>query len=52
MPEEFFGPEIGAAVIRNVGGRATKDAINSITVVRSLAGVKTVLVIHHTGKST
>lgn len=50
VPEQFFGPNLGAGCVRNAGGRATKDAINSITVLRALVGIKTVLVIHHTGK--
>ena len=37
-------------MIRNAGGRATKDAITSITVLRSLADAAAVFVIHHTGK--
>lgn len=49
VPEQFFGPELGAAVIRNAGGRATKDVITSITVLRSLANAAAVFVIHHTG---
>ena len=49
MPEQFFGPGLGSAVIRNAGGRATKDAIRSITVLRSLANAASVFVIHHTG---
>lgn len=50
VPEQFFGPEFGHAVIRNAGGRATKDAITSITLLRSLANAAAVFVIHHTGK--
>lgn len=49
VPEQFFGPDLGFAVIRNAGGRATKDAINSITILRSLGNAASVFVIHHTG---
>ena len=49
VPENFFGPSVGAAVYRNAGGRATKDAITSITLLRTLANAAAVLVIHHTG---
>ena len=50
VPEKFFGLALDAAVYRNAGGRATKDAITSITVLRSLVNVQAVLVVHHTGK--
>ena len=50
VPEQFFGPLVRVPVIRNAGGRATKDAVTSITVLRALARVSTVLVVHHTGK--
>lgn len=50
VPEQFFGPDFRNAVIRNAGGRVSKDVINSITVLRSLADASAVLVIHHTGK--
>ena len=49
VPEQFFGPGFGPAVIRNAGGRATKDAITSITLLRSLANAAAVLVVHHPG---
>ena len=49
VPEQFFGPDLGAGVIRNAGGRATKDAIKSITVLRSLANAASVFVVHHPG---
>lgn len=52
VPEQFFGPDSRAAVIRNAGGRASKDVITSITVLRSLANAAAVLVIHHTGERT
>ncbi|KAL8824521.1 MAG: hypothetical protein Q9191_005002 [Dirinaria sp. TL-2023a] len=48
VPEQFFGPVARVPVIRNAGGRATKDAIASITVLRALARSSTVLVVHHT----
>ena len=51
VPEQFFGPDVGAAVFRNAGGRATKDAISSITLLLSLAGISSILVVHHTGNS-
>ena len=50
VPEQFF-PDGGFAAVRNAGGRATKDAINSITVLSVLAGVGLILVVHHTGNS-
>ena len=49
VPEQFFGSDVPLAAIRNAGGRATKDAITSITVLRSLVNASTVLVVHHTG---
>ena len=52
VPEQFFGPELNAAVIRNAGGRVSQDVIKSITVLRTLANLSAVLVIHHTGKHT
>ena len=52
VPEQYFGSGVGAGVIRNAGGRATKDAITSMTVLRSLAVSSTVLVVHHTGKKS
>ncbi|KAG8534076.1 uncharacterized protein KY384_000919 [Bacidia gigantensis] len=48
VPEAFLGPNLGAGVVRNAGGRANDEAIRSILVLRSLANVKAVLVIHHT----
>ncbi|KAL1878689.1 hypothetical protein Daus18300_001964 [Diaporthe australafricana] len=48
VPETFFGPGFDGGVIRNGGGRATDDAINSMAMLRGLAGLKNVLVIHHT----
>ena len=51
MPEQIFGPDSRAAAVRNAGGRATKDAINSMTVLRTLAGLSLILVVHHTGNS-
>lgn len=50
VPETFFGPEFDGPVFRNAGGRATDDAIRSFTLLRGLAGLKNVAVIHHTGK--
>lgn len=51
VPEQFFGPDLRAGVIRNAGGRAGGDAISSIVLLRSLMDVKTVAVVHHTGSS-
>ena len=51
VPEQMFGPDFRGASFRNAGGRATKNAIDSITVLRSLAAVSLVLVVHHTGNS-
>ncbi|KAK7714289.1 hypothetical protein SLS64_004389 [Diaporthe eres] len=48
VPETFFGPEFDGPVFRNAGGRATDDAIRSFTLLRGLAGLKNVAVIHHT----
>ncbi|KAK2611018.1 hypothetical protein N8I77_004401 [Diaporthe amygdali] len=48
VPEAFFGPGFDGGVIRNAGGRATDDAIRSLTALRGLAGLKNVVVIHHT----
>lgn len=50
VPETFFGPEFDGPVFRNAGGRATDDAVRSMTVLRGLAGLRNVVVIHHTGK--
>lgn len=50
VPETFFGPGFDGGVIRNAGGRATDDAIRSLTILRGLAGLRNVVVIHHTGK--
>ncbi|KAK4551617.1 hypothetical protein LTR86_011041 [Recurvomyces mirabilis] len=43
----FFGPNFVGPVFRNAGGRATPDAIRSISILRYLAGVETVAVVHH-----
>lgn len=50
VPETFFGPGFDGGVIRNAGGRATDDAVRSLTLLRGLAGLRNVAVIHHTGK--
>lgn len=48
-PAAAFGLEPGDAhVIRNAGGRASDDALRSLTVSAQLLGVETVLVVHHT----
>lgn len=48
VPSQFFGPGMNAAVVRNAGGRPTDDAVASMVVLRSLANLKNVIVIHHT----
>jgi carbonic anhydrase len=48
-PAKFLGLGEGDAhVIRNAGGRATEDAIQSLAVSHWLMGTETWLVIHHT----
>ena len=48
-PARFLGLEEGDAhVIRNAGGRASEDAIRSLTISEQLLGTNTVVVIHHT----
>lgn len=37
-----------AHVVRNAGGRATRDAINSIAISQAVLGTREVMVIHHT----
>lgn len=37
-----------AHVVRNAGGRATRDAINSLAISQSVLGTREVMVIHHT----
>ena len=49
VPEQYFGPDVRAAVIRNAGGRASEDVVRSVTVLRSLADAKVLMVVHHTG---
>ncbi|CZT25410.1 uncharacterized protein RCC_11141 [Ramularia collo-cygni] len=48
VPEQYFGPNIGAAVIRNAGGRANDDVVKSVLLLRSLADADVLLVVHHT----
>lgn len=49
MPGEFLGLSIGDLhVIRNAGGRATPDAIRSLTVSTRLLATWQIAVIHHT----
>lgn len=51
-PYAIFGidPTIqGVSMVRNAGGRAM-DAIRSISVLQTIAGAKTVVVLHHTGE--
>ena len=48
-PARFLGLEEGDAhVIRNAGGRASDDAIRSLTISEQLLGTTEVVVIHHT----
>ncbi len=37
-----------AHVVRNAGGRATRDAINAIAISQAVLGTREVMVIHHT----
>jgi carbonic anhydrase len=48
-PEKFLGLNFGDAhVIRNAGGRASDDAIRSLTISSHLLGTREYIVIHHT----
>ena len=48
-PARMLGLELGDAhVIRNAGGRATEDAIRSLTISSWLLGTREFAVIHHT----
>ena len=48
-PARFLGLEEGDAhVIRNAGGRASDDALRSLTISEQLLGTNEVVVIHHT----
>ena len=48
-PARFLGLEEGDAhVIRNAGGRASEDALRSLTISEQLLGTTEVVVIHHT----
>ena len=48
-PAQFLGLEEGDAhVIRNAGGRASEDAIRSLTISHKLLGTREFVVIHHT----
>lgn len=38
-----------AAIIRNAGGRAS-DALRSIATLDAIAGLSTIIVVHHTGE--
>lgn len=52
-PYQIFGidPTIkGVTMIRNAGGRAV-DAIRTISVLQTIGNPRTILVVHHTGKS-
>lgn len=37
-----------AHVIRNAGGRATRDAINAVAISQAVLGTREVMVVHHT----
>ena len=48
-PIKIFGlGQTEAHIIRNAGGRATDDALNSIIVAQKILGTKEFWVIHHT----
>lgn len=48
-PSAIFGLELGEVnVVRNAGGRATGDALRSLTIATRLLGVRRVVVLHHT----
>ena len=48
-PIKMFGlSQLEAHIIRNAGGRATDDALNSIIVSQKILGTKEFWVIHHT----
>jgi carbonic anhydrase len=48
-PEDALGLSLGEAhVIRNAGGRATDDAIRSLTLSSRLLGTRAFVVMHHT----
>ena len=48
-PLRLLGLELGDAhVLRNAGGRASDDAIRSLALGRTLLGIETALVVHHT----
>lgn len=49
QPTAFFGLRPGDAnIISNAGGRVDADTIRSLIVLDSIAGVGTVIVVHHT----
>ncbi len=48
-PPAILGLELGeVSVVRNAGGRATGDALRSLTIATGLLGVRRVVVLHHT----
>jgi len=49
IPEQFFGPGLRASVYRNAGGRVTDDVVRTLNILRPLANMNLVLVVHHTG---
>ena len=47
-PQAILGLPLGAvSVVRNAGGRATGDALRSLTIATRLLGVRRVVVLHH-----
>jgi hypothetical protein len=48
--ENFFGPGFRGPVVQNAGGRATDDAVRSLTILRAMLNLKVVVVVHHTGR--
>ena len=40
---------VEAFVLGNAGGRVDKDTIRTLTVLDSVAGIRTLMVVHHTG---
>src|SRR5256885_16738356 len=48
-PAALLGLRLGDAhVIRNAGGRATRDALHGLAISQALLGTKEVMVMHHT----
>lgn len=48
-PARIFGLEPGDAhVVRNAGGRASRDALRSLAISNNMAGTREIVVLHHT----